>query len=143
MATCRVACHLPEQVHHRPKWQQESRPWRPDNRVLVERVWRRGSKGLQPGRFLALRARLAGGTPRPLARQAGGSFRCAAARRMAHGTAEPTKYWLANLSAVTPIVELVRLARLRWRVEQDFRELKGASGLDHFEGAAGPAGTNT
>jgi SRSO17 transposase len=30
--------------------------------------------------------------------------------------------------------KLVRLARLRWRVEQDYRELKGALGLDHFEG---------
>ena len=32
------------------------------------------------------------------------------------------------------MVELVRLAKLRWRVEQDYRELKGALGLDHFEG---------
>jgi SRSO17 transposase len=23
---------------------------------------------------------------------------------------------------------------LRWRIEQDYRELKGALGLDHFEG---------
>jgi SRSO17 transposase len=35
-------------------------------------------------------------------------------------------------------VELVRLARLRWRVEQDYRELKGALGLDHFEGRGWP-----
>ncbi len=50
------------------------------------------------------------------------------------GKAEPTKYWLASLPETTPIVELVRLARSRWRVEQDDRELKGALGLDHFEG---------
>ena len=50
------------------------------------------------------------------------------------GKAEPTKYWLSSLPKTTPIVELVRLARLRWRVEQDYRELKGALGLDHFEG---------
>jgi SRSO17 transposase len=50
------------------------------------------------------------------------------------GKAEPTKYWLSNLPEATPLVELVRLARLRWRVEQDYRELKGAFGLDHFEG---------
>ena len=48
--------------------------------------------------------------------------------------AEPVKYWLSNLPATTPLVELVRLAKLRWRVEQDYRELKGALGLDHFEG---------
>src|SRR6266498_1639934 len=35
-------------------------------------------------------------------------------------------------------VELVRLARSRWRVEQDYRELKGALGLDHFEGRGWP-----
>ena len=51
-----------------------------------------------------------------------------------HGKAEPTKYWLANLPETTPIVALVRLARSRWRVEQDYRELKSALGLDHFEG---------
>jgi SRSO17 transposase len=47
---------------------------------------------------------------------------------------EPVKYWLSNLPATTPIVELVRLGKLRWRIEQDYRELKGALGLDHFEG---------
>ncbi len=50
------------------------------------------------------------------------------------GQAKPTKYWLSNLPQTTPLVELVQLARLRWRVEQDYRELKGALGLDHFEG---------
>jgi Transposase DDE domain len=53
---------------------------------------------------------------------------------VAGGKAEPTKYWLSNLPETTPIVELVRLARSRWRVEQDYRELKGALGLDHFQG---------
>jgi SRSO17 transposase len=50
------------------------------------------------------------------------------------GKPEPTKYWLANLPETTPLVELVALARLRWRVEQDDRELKGALWLDHVEG---------
>jgi SRSO17 transposase len=39
-------------------------------------------------------------------------------------------------------VELVRLARSRWRVEQDYRELNGGLGLDHFEGR-GWAGCTT
>jgi SRSO17 transposase len=51
---------------------------------------------------------------------------------------EPVKYWLANLPATTPTVELVRLGKLRWRVEQDYRECKGARGLDHFEGRSWP-----
>ena len=30
--------------------------------------------------------------------------------------------------------DLVRLAKLRWRIELDYREMKDALGLDHFEG---------
>ena len=35
---------------------------------------------------------------------------------------EPVKYWLSNLPATTPMVELVRLGKLRWRIEQDYRD---------------------
>ena len=48
--------------------------------------------------------------------------------------AEPTKYWLSTLPATTPMPELVRLAKLRWRIERDYQELKDELGLDHFEG---------
>jgi Transposase DDE domain len=34
----------------------------------------------------------------------------------------------------TPLAELVRLAKIRWRIEHDYRELKTGLGLDHFEG---------
>jgi SRSO17 transposase len=47
---------------------------------------------------------------------------------------EPTGYWLSNLPDDTPIAELVRLAKIRWRVEHDYRELKHGLGLGHFEG---------
>jgi SRSO17 transposase len=47
---------------------------------------------------------------------------------------EPTDYWLSNLPASTPIEELTRLAKIRWRIEHDYRELKTGLGLDHFEG---------
>ena len=47
---------------------------------------------------------------------------------------EPTDYWLADLPENTPITELVRLAKIRWRIEHDYRELKTGLGLDHFEG---------
>jgi SRSO17 transposase len=30
--------------------------------------------------------------------------------------------------------ELVRLAKIRWRIEHDYRELKDGLGPDHFEG---------
>jgi SRSO17 transposase len=47
---------------------------------------------------------------------------------------EPAGYWLSNLPEDTPVTELVRLAKIRWRVEHDYRELKTGLGLDHFEG---------
>jgi SRSO17 transposase len=50
------------------------------------------------------------------------------------GADEPTDYWLSNLPANTPHERLVRLARLRWMIELDYRQLKGELGLDHYEG---------
>jgi SRSO17 transposase len=50
------------------------------------------------------------------------------------GEAAPTKYFLSTLSAATPIKELVRVAKLRWRIERDYQELKQELGLGHFEG---------
>jgi len=44
---------------------------------------------------------------------------------------EPTDYWLSNLPADTPHEELARLARLRWMIELDYKQLKGHLGLDH------------
>jgi SRSO17 transposase len=47
----------------------------------------------------------------------------------------PTKYWLADLRGESlGLRRLVRLAKGRWRIEQDYRELKDELGLDHFEG---------
>jgi SRSO17 transposase len=46
----------------------------------------------------------------------------------------PTKYWLSNMPADTPVRRLVRLAKLRWRVERDYQEMKQEVGLDHYEG---------
>jgi SRSO17 transposase len=44
------------------------------------------------------------------------------------------RLWRCVEPACGALVELVRLARSRWRVEQDYRELKGALGLDHYQG---------
>jgi SRSO17 transposase len=46
----------------------------------------------------------------------------------------PTDYWLANLPADTKPEQLARLARLRWKIELDYKQLKGELGLDHYEG---------
>jgi len=50
------------------------------------------------------------------------------------GAEEPTDYWLSNLPEDTEPERLARLARLRWKIELDYRQLKGELGLDHYEG---------
>jgi SRSO17 transposase len=48
---------------------------------------------------------------------------------------EPSKYWLAYFSSQPPgMRRLVRIAKARWRIELDYRELKEELGLDHYEG---------
>ena len=47
---------------------------------------------------------------------------------------EPTDYWLSNLPADTEPERLARLARMRWKMELDYKQLKGELGLDHYEG---------
>jgi SRSO17 transposase len=50
------------------------------------------------------------------------------------GEAEPTKYWLSTLPADITFRRLVDFAKLRWRIERDYQELKQEVGLGHFEG---------
>jgi SRSO17 transposase len=50
------------------------------------------------------------------------------------GEVEPTKYWLSTLPEDTPLATLVDIAKLRWRIERDYEELKSELGLAHFEG---------
>jgi SRSO17 transposase len=102
--------------------------------AAVQLTWRTGSRGPLTSWFVVLRVRPAGHHQ--------------AARRAADGSlpavwllaewppeaAEPTDYWLSSLPADTDLAELVRLAKIRWRIEHDYRELKTALGLDHFEG---------
>ena len=47
---------------------------------------------------------------------------------------EPSDYWLSDLPPDIPLTDLVALAKARWRIEHDYRELKTGLGLDHFEG---------
>jgi SRSO17 transposase len=88
------------------------------------------------GPFLALRVRPAG---RAIARGpqvgAGGVLpECWLLVQWPADADEPSDYWLSDLPADTPLPELVRLAKMRWRIEHDYRELKTGLGLDHYEG---------
>ena len=46
----------------------------------------------------------------------------------------PTDYWISNLPADAEPERLARLARMRWKMELDYKQLKGELGLDHYEG---------
>jgi len=50
------------------------------------------------------------------------------------GEAEPTKYWLSTLPENVSFQQLVDFAKLRWRIERDYQELKQEVGLGHYEG---------
>lgn len=94
--------------------------------------WRQGSKGTMTSRFAAARVRPAN---RNLPREPDGSLpECWLLLEWPEDAAEPTDYWLCTLPETTPIAELVRLGKIRWRIEHDYRELKHGLGLDHFEG---------
>ncbi|MFC9973913.1 IS701 family transposase [Spirillospora sp. NPDC127200] len=102
---------------------------RAQSRVLT---WRRGSRGPLRARFVLLRVRVAGRRPRPDADGVIAEQWLIA--QWPADAAEPVKYWLSNLPADLPAATLVRLAKARWRIEHDYRELKTGLGLDHFEG---------
>ncbi|MFE2846019.1 IS701 family transposase [Streptomyces scopuliridis] len=103
--------------------------------------WREGSR---PGtgrsgfkhmysRFAALRIRPAG---RQIRQAVDGPElpECWLLAEWPAGEPEPVQFWLSDLPADTPLTTLVRLAKLRWRIEHDYREMKQALGLAHFEG---------
>jgi SRSO17 transposase len=102
-------------------------------------TWRQGTRtatgnpaASMTSHFLAIRIRPAN---RDIPRAADGSLPgCWLLAGWPPEADEPTDYWLSSLPADTRIEELVRLAKIRWRIEHDYRELKHGLGLDHFEG---------
>jgi hypothetical protein len=59
------------------------------------------------------------------------------------GEPEPTRYWLSNLPENTSYRRLVRMAKLRWRIEHDYRESRPDSAWTTTKAAPGKAGTTT
>ncbi|MEW2276019.1 IS701 family transposase, partial [Streptomyces griseofuscus] len=110
--------------------------------VFEEVTWRQGSKGTMTSHFAVLQVRPSGKEAcRTAQEQAGGRsqwdgvlpLRTLLVERPEEA-GEPTGYWMTDLPATTPIADLVRWAKTRWRIEHDYRELKHGLGLDHFEG---------
>jgi SRSO17 transposase len=92
--------------------------------------WRAGTQGTMRSRFAAVRVRAAHRDyQRSVPRE-----REWLLIEWPTGAAEPTKYWLSTVPADVPLVELVRVAKIRWRIERDYQELKDEIGLDHYEG---------
>jgi Transposase DDE domain len=48
--------------------------------------------------------------------------------------AEPTKYWFAPVPEDVAFDQRVDIAKLRWRIERDYQELKQELGLGDYEG---------
>lgn len=100
------------------------------DRAFREVIWRDGTKGDLTSRFAVRRVRPAHGDEDltearpeewllvewPLAEE------------------QPTHFWLGTLDAGASLQELVEFAKLRWRIERDYEELKQELGLDHYEG---------
>jgi SRSO17 transposase len=108
-----------------------------DSDAWTEVEWREGTRGPMRSRFVAIRVRPANVKLRRADPNGELAVRWLLAEWPA-GKDAPTDFWLSNLPADAPLQRLVELAKLRWRVEQDYRELKDALGLDHFEGRSWP-----
>jgi SRSO17 transposase len=93
-------------------------------------TWREGTKGKQRSRFNAVRIRTA---HRHTVGRAPGPEEWLL-YEWPDGEDEPTKYWLASVPPNVSLKRLVHLAKLRWRVERDYQDLKEEIGLDHYEG---------
>jgi SRSO17 transposase len=95
-------------------------------------TWREGSNAKLRSRFARVQVRTA-------------PIRGAAARgeetlliEWPKGEPEPTKYWLSTLDKDISFGALVDRAKMRWRVERDYLELKQEVGLGHYEGRGWP-----
>jgi SRSO17 transposase len=93
-------------------------------------AWREGTTGLLASRFARVRVRAAHR-----------DYNLTNSRpdewlliEWPKGEKEPTKYWLSTLAKATSFHRLVDLAKLRWRIERDYQELKQEVGLGHYEG---------
>ena len=105
-----------------------SQSWSPDQWQRI--MWREGTKGPMASRFAAARVLPTNG------------YEHTGSREQPHwllvewpeGEPAPTKFWLANLPMEADLVSLVRLAKIRWWIEQGYQQLKDELGLDHYEG---------
>jgi len=92
--------------------------------------WREGSKGWLQSRFTAMRVRPSHGYVhgQPPHKEV-----WLLVEWPEHEDA-PTKYFLCDLPPSYTLRRLVQLAKSRYRIEQDYQQMKEELGLDHYEG---------
>ena len=91
--------------------------------------WREGSAGWLSSRFARVRVRVGYNKAIP-------DLLCEETLLIEwpEGEDEPTKYWLSTLPVDVSFRRLVDIAKLRWRIERDYHDLKQEVGLGHYEG---------
>ena len=92
--------------------------------------WREGSKGWLESRFMAFRVQPSHGYVhgKPPHKEVWLLV------EWPEDEKEPTKYFLCDMPEAYTLRRLVRLAKARWKIEQDYQQLKEELGLDHYEG---------
>jgi hypothetical protein len=91
--------------------------------------WREGTNDWLSSRFARIRVHVASSHQRPSK-----PIKEWLLIEWPEGEDEPTKYWLSTLPKNIGFRDLVDAAKLRWRIERDYEELKQEVGLGHFEG---------
>src|SRR5712672_3242361 len=95
-------------------------------------TWREGTNEKLQSRFARVRVRVA-----PIR----GEARFAEETLLIEwpkGEDAPTKFWLATIDRNMSFRGLVDIAKLRWRIERDYHDLKQEIGLGHYEGRGWP-----
>ena len=85
--------------------------------------WRQGTNEKLCGRFARLRVRMTTDAPEEWL-----------LIEWPEDEKKPTKFWLSTLRPNISFAHLVSRAKLKWRIERDYLELKQEIGLGHFEG---------
>ena len=91
--------------------------------------WREGTNEWLSSRFARVRVQVASSRQRPAKPTKEWLL-----IEWPEGEKEPTKYWLSTLPKTIAFRDLVDAAKLRWRIERDYEELKQEVGLGHYEG---------
>jgi SRSO17 transposase len=114
---------------HRPCSVKELALGLPDDAWRTIR-WREGTAEWLSSRFARVRVRPARGDDRMAERRPEEWLLI----EWPSGESGPTNYWLSNLADDLAFERLVDVAKLRWRIERDYQELKQEIGLGHYEG---------